>query len=1606
MTRRIKKILSIAAASLVVLMVLAAIIGIRVTQTEWFRNYVKQKIVTATEEATGGKVDIDSFTFDWRHLRAVVTGFVIHGNEPPDALPFLRAPRVQVDLRLFTSIHHILDVVYLGVDRPEANILVTADGQNNIPAPKTTAGGSQPPLQSIVNAAIGHFDLNDATIAFAEAKTMFSLHANNFRAELWFNVLQQGYRGQLSFQPLYAASGRNTVALNVTLPITIEKNRVALDGATIATSQSNLRIDGSVENLRNPQLKLHASGQVALADLKNAANLPLTPSARDLPTLLNVDVEGTASNNAIQVSRLQLKIGQSTLQGIGALKDSQGKDVLQFKARLALGELGRLAGIEQNPEGTVALNGTATLDSANNYAVNGELIAKNVSFLQDRRRIGNVDLTSTLHFDPHTVNLNKLRISAYGGVLEGDASLQDFARYRFNGNLRSFALQSVANIGGQKQFPYTGMIQGPIAASGDVKLSNSLTAQIKLSITPGTNGIPVSGRLFASYDSAKADLQVDNSYVVLPHSRLNVSGSASQLLNVALSTTDLRDFTAAMPGTTPLPVMLQGNAAEFTGTVSGGLAAAHLAGHLRAGPFSVEGRMFDSVALDATASPNGLMIEQGDVTRGTMQAQFSGQIGMEDWKITPRDSVNIRSTIRNGDLADVLALAEQPVADTSGALEASVQVNGTVGNPSGSANITVTNGMLRGEPFDRIQAQANATDQLITISSAAADRGSSHLTLAAEFRHPRDKLDAGRLHAHVQGNQVDFSQIRTLQRVRPDTAGIFEITADVTADVDGTKFQPVDGTAVASVRGLQFDRQNYGDSTVNARTSGQTVQYQLTSTFAGSNIRVTGDTQLQNDYKTSLDASISNLPIERVLAAAQRTDIPAKGRLTGTVHFSGTKDSPEGNADLNLTNAVLYDEPVDRLHAKASYEPQRVAIEQLEIAAADSQLGLTAQFDHPKDNLQAGNIQFHVNNSHMDLARIHSLQIRRPGLGGAVQLSADGTAELHAPGYRVSLQTLKANVAAKSLTTQGKNLGDATLTADTQNNKITFDLTSNLAGASIQGRGSAQPGGDYPVDAQLTFSKLEWANLAPLIETQNVSKPIFDLGVDGDISVHGPAMQPEALSGSIHLNRFELTASAGAPAANAHLSIKNDGPIAATLNAGTVRIDSAHLTGAQSDIRAKGSISIKDQSMNLTLDANADLGVLQALDRDISSSGKVVVATSVRGTVSKPLINGTLQLKNASVTYTQFPNGISNANGTVEFNDSSASLRNLTAETGGGKLTLTGFAFLAANPRFELRANASGVRVDIQQGVSVVSDGTLNLAGNKDASTLSGRLTITRVNYAPRSDLGSILARATPPTQSSTSVPLLDNMKLQVQVQTSDALQVRSAMAQSLEGTASLRVQGTASHPSVLGRVNMTAGKLTFFGNSYTVNSGIISFYNPIRVEPILDVSLETNTEGVDVTLRVTGPIDNLKLSYTSDPPLQFEEIVGLLAAGTTPTSDPTLLANNPPVQQGFTQMGESAVMGQALANPVANRLQRVFGITQLKINPAFTNGSSTPQTTLTVQQQVTTNVTFTYITQVDNANAETVRVEITLNPQWSAAAMRDEFGIFSVNFYYKRQFH
>ena len=78
-----------------------------------------------------------------------------------------------------------------------------------------------------------------------------------------------------------------------------------------------------------------------------------------------------------------------------------------------------------------------------------------------------------------------------------------------------------------------------------------------------------------------------------------------------------------------------------------------------------------------------------------------------------------------------------------------------------------------------------------------------------------------------------------------------------------------------------------------------------------------------------------------------------------------------------------------------------------------------------------------------------------------------------------------------------------------------------------------------------------------------------------------------------------------------------------------------------------------------------------------------------------------------------------------------------------------------------------------------------------------------------------------------------------------------------------------------------------------------------------------------------------------------------------------------------------------------------------MSISPQIVGESSNnPQATLTLQQQITRNITFTYVQDVTQSTPSAIRIEWRLSPQYSVVAQRDIFGEFAVDLFYKRRFH
>ncbi len=1628
MTKRKKKIILTIVASLAGLVVVLLIASILVLRSAWFANYVREKIIAVTEESTGGKVEIASFQFDWTHLTARIRNFVLHGTEPPGSDPLVRVQLLEVRLKLFAGLKKAVDIQYLGIQQPHVNFIVFPDGKTNVPEPKIQKQPSQTSgLQTVVDLAIGQFQIQNGLLQFSHQKTAFSARGENLRALLNYNFATPGYQGNLWIDPLLLSSAnRPPLNVHVNLPVAMEKDAVKIAGAQLTTAQSKILLNGSIEHMKAPIVSAHLNANLSLPEVQTSFALPIEANAKGAPKTLTADLAvGMDQQKNIQLQTARVTLGQTTFEGSGTLRNASNSGSGQFNASLALGELGRLFNVSSTrATGELEAHGTARIDADNTYFVDGTLNTRDVSIQSGTTRLPNVALYSPFHADPYLISLDGLKLGAFGGSLAAKIFVENMQRLSVEGDLRGFALAALAQAFTGKRLGYDGTIGGSVKAQGDLKAkgTSGYTATVRLDIIPGNRGVPVSGRLDADYMGASDTVILGRSYLALPSSRVDLSGSLNQRIDVSLSSRNLNDFLPAEnfessgPRQTSLPVTLQGGIATLQAQITGNVSAPRITSHMAMDRFAVEQRSFDHLSLDLSASPSAAAVQNGLLTRKALRTNFDASIGLRKWSPASRSAVTANLSLRNGDLPDLLSLAGEASLPATGNISANVHIGGTYGNPLGSATLQVLNGSAYQEPFDRLYTQVNLSDQLVTLSTLELAAGQARITASGTFQHPRDSFTVGHAQLHVGTSNLQLANLKTLQREHAGVAGLIQLTADAAADLRQVnhqlEVQIANVNADLSGRGLRVQNQNAGDLVASARTVDGTVNYNASSDFAGSSISVKGNTGLAKDYPTTADASIQNLSIEKALSIVGEAGLPARGKLSANAHIAGTIKSPNANLSLTLANANVYTEPIDRLQATLRYSNTLVDIPSLELVAPAGRITVAGFFAHAAGNFNAGAVALRVNSSDIQVAKIQHVRQEKPGLTGVLRLAADLSANLRDQNGKPSVlvSNLNADASAAALRLNNRNLGQAKFTAHTTGGNLNFALDSDIAQSRIHGSGQGQLSGDYPLRANLSFSNVKYSNFAPFVSSEPNVAPDFDGVLEGEASVNGPLLNTNDLTGRLQLNRLELMtlpheSPTGSPAGRT-VSFHNEGAIVIALNHSVVQVQQLHMQGPSTTLNASGSVNFREAAapLRLRLDANMDLGVLQDMSRDFYSSGTVTLATTVRGSFTQPLVNGRIELKNANVNYADAPNGLSKANGVILLNGTSASIQNLTAESGGGKIALAGFVgFTGTVLNYNLQATANRVRTRYS-GISVVSSAALRLSGNSVHSLLAGGVTVQRIAYESTGDIGSMLSNASaPPSTPGAPSGVIGGVKLDIHILTAPDLRVITTYAQRLQVEADLTVRGTAENPGIIGRVAVTNGQLVFFGNEYTVNAGTINFYNPTSIQPILNISLEANVQGVDVTIGVSGPMNDLKLSYRSDPPLTFEQIVELLAANKTPTTDPTIAAQQPaPAQQSFAQMGESAVLGQAVANPLASRIQRVFGISQFKIDPSFQGSNGQPTARVTLQQQITSNITFTYITDVTQTNSEIIRVEWAFTPRFSAVALHDYNGNVSLEFYYK----
>jgi translocation and assembly module TamB len=245
-------------------------------------------------------------------------------------------------------------------------------------------------------------------------------------------------------------------------------------------------------------------------------------------------------------------------------------------------------------------------------------------------------------------------------------------------------------------------------------------------------------------------------------------------------------------------------------------------------------------------------------------------------------------------------------------------------------------------------------------------------------------------------------------------------------------------------------------------------------------------------------------------------------------------------------------------------------------------------------------------------------------------------------------------------------------------------------------------------------------------------------------------------------------------------------------------------------------------------------------------------------------------------------------------------------------------------------------------------------------------------------------------------------MRFDVHIANAPTFEVETSLTRNVQSEVDLRLRGTPVSPTLAGTISVNSGDIQVLGNRYTVNRADIRFLNPVRIEPTFDVDLETRTSGITVNVTLSGTAEHLTVNYSSDPPLQSREIIALLAVG----RDPTALGSAAQFSSstaGFSDAG--GLLGEAVSEQLSSRLQRFFGASRVKIDPTLTGVDNLPAARLTVEQQVSRDITVTYITNLNRTQEQIVRVEWEFNQHWSAVALRNSNGLFGIDVLYRKRF-
>jgi translocation and assembly module TamB len=862
-----------------------------------------------------------------------------------------------------------------------------------------------------------------------------------------------------------------------------------------------------------------------------------------------------------------------------------------------------------------------------------------------------------------------------------------------------------------------------------------------------------------------------------------------------------------------------------------------------------------------------------------------------------------------------------------------------------------------------IHVDYNGPRQLLRVAS-------SSIQLPGTSIHAQGQV-GGRSNLSINASTRDIHQLLALASAMSSSAtpnseaGYGEVygTATVNAAVRGSLQNPQIRAQVSASK-LQVNQSEWNSLklALTANPSQLAIQNGSLVSARQGQIGLSGSVGLRHWSYVPTEPVAANVQIQRLTIAelqdAANTKYPLEGQIYGDLQFRGSPLDPQGQGKLNISKAVISDEPLKTISAQFHAE-NGVIHSDLTTGGVKATVSYTPKTEAYTLELSAPQI---------DISKSHTVQAKNLPVKGLVTIKANGKGTLSNP-------QLTASVQVDQLQLQNSSFSRVDADLNIANHLAKLALNSGVSGASLRGNATVHLSPGYYTQAALDTSKFD---IDPFLAMYMPSRPA---GLHGEteihVSVRGPAADTAKLEA--HLTIPILDASYQS------LQFAATGPIRVDYSNSVLVLHPASIKGTQTSLQFQGRIPLNSPAaMAVSAHGSVGLQLVQMFSPALRTGGDIALDVNAGGTLNKPAVNGQVRLQNVSLSSEAMPLGVQSLNALMQINDTSLQITNGSGKLGGGDITLGGSIIYRPKLQMNVAVSAKSVRVRYPEGVRTVFDSDLTLSGDRQASLLQGRVLIDSLSFTSDFDIGSLMSQFTGTSAPPTAESIADTMKLQIAVQSTNQLSAGTAQL-GVEGTANLRVVGTASDPVVTGRADLASGDIFFGKNQYHLERGIITFANPNRTEPVLNLLITTTISQYSLSISIRGPIQKLQTSYVSDPPLSPIDIINLVARGSTTTGG------------GSNTSTTDQVLAAGLGG-VGSEVSKLTGIAGLQIDPLIGGENSDPSARIGIQKRVTKNFLFTFSTDVTQPQSEIVQGEYQITKRWSISVLRDESGGFAVD--------